>query len=45
MDVLNIREILTKKPFFTISSTRNVMSMTPVTDKHNTVDKIGRAHV
>lgn len=39
MDVLNIREILTKKPFFTISSTRNVMSMTPVTDKHNTVDK------
>lgn len=39
MDVLNIREILTKKPFFTISSTRNVMSMTPVTDKHNTVDR------
>lgn len=39
MDVLNIREILTKKPFFSISSTRNVMSMTPVTDKHNTVDK------
>lgn len=39
MDVLNIREILTKKPFFTISSTRNVMSMTPVTDKHNIVDK------
>lgn len=39
MDVLNIREILTKKPFFTISSTRNVMSMTPITDKHNTVDK------
>ena len=39
MDVLNIREILTKKPFFTISSTRNVMIMTPVTDKHNTVDK------
>ena len=39
MDVLNIREILTKKPFLTISSTRNVMSMTPVTDKHNTVDK------
>lgn len=39
MDVLNIREILTKKPFFTISSTRNVMSMTPVTDKHNTVEK------
>lgn len=39
MDVLNIKEILTKKPFFTISSTRNVMSMTPVTDKHNIVDK------
>lgn len=39
MDVLNIREILTKKPFFTISSTRNVLSMTPVTDKHNTVDR------
>lgn len=39
MDVLNIREILTKKPFFTISSTRNVLSMTPVTDKHNAVDR------
>ena len=39
MDVLNLRELLVKKPFFVISPTRNVTANTPVTDKYNTVDR------
>lgn len=39
MDALNFREILTKKPFFQVSATRNVSTMIPIVDKQNAIDR------